>query len=135
MEMLTRPQADRIATAIRVVRPEWDTAEIMATLSHDDIRNRRGYADTFHAILAIALDDATNHPNRLLAAGPWWSIRGTAGVNTSSLLPVIDFGTDCVECLKPADHPWHINSGGIHDHPFVHPRNHQPAPRPEGLKA
>lgn len=120
MEMLTRVQADLIATAIRVVRPAWAYDELMGTLSHDDIRNRRGYADTFHALLELALDRDTNHPNRLLAAGPWWSLRGVS-TNTSDTLPVIDFATACDECLKPFEHLWHGGTGTIHDHEFRRP--------------
>lgn len=121
--MLTRVQADLMATAIRVVRPAWDHNELMKTLAHDDIRNRRGYADTFHALLELALDQTTNHPNRLLSAGPWWSLRA-GSTNTSDTLPVIDFETACDECLKPPAHLWHGDSGTPNDHEF---RRSQPA--------
>lgn len=130
--MLTRVQADLMATAIRVVRPAWTYDELMKTLSHDDIQHRRGYADTFHALLWLALDGETNHPNRLLSAGPWWAVRsGSESINTTSVLPVIDFATACDECLKPREHLWHGNTGTVHDHEFRRP---SPTPMPTHVR-
>lgn len=127
MDMLSRDQADRIASAIRVVRPEWDAGEIWQVLCHDDIKLRRTYADTFHAFLGIALDETTNHPNRLLSAGPWWAIRAAA--QPVSHARSIDFGADCAECLKPREHLWHGQTGTVNDHEFAPRRDNPPTPR------
>lgn len=111
--MLTREQADTIATAIAVVRPAWDHNRLMGILGRDDIKLRRGYIDTFHAFLAIALD-LSSEPAQVLDAGPHWAIGEALArpVNTSSLLPN-HADDDCRECGRPARHPSHFDESDL----------------------
>ena len=102
--MITKSEADRIATAITAARPEWSHAQIMGVLGKESIREKRCYADTFHAMLAVALDPKTKQPTRVLEAGPWWGVGAALNepINTTSLLPKPDFESGCHICLRPA---------------------------------
>lgn len=105
--MLTREQADRIASAIQVVRPDWNHPQLMGVLAKDEIRQRRTYVDTFHAMLSIALDDATRQPTRVLEPGPWWRVAPVERGATAALRTPAD--DDCRECGQPAAHPSHFD--------------------------
>lgn len=109
--MLNHDQADRIASAIQVVRPDWNHKQLMGVLGMDDIKLRRTYVDTFHAMLAIALDGSTKQPTRVLEPGPWWAASTDSAIppNTSDLLPT-HADDDCRECGQPATHWTHFDT-------------------------
>lgn len=123
--MLTKDEAEKIAAAANIYRPDWSVPQVMGVLAKNDIRIRRTYHDTAHAMLAIALDPATLQPTRLLEAGPWWNARP----NRTPVAAVerVDWQTACATCLKPRDHLWHAGTGTVHDCEYLHPRDHAQA--------
>lgn len=118
--MLAKEEAEKVAASTNIYRPDWSVAQIMGVLAMEDIRIRRTFPDTAHAMLAIALDLRTLQPTRLLESGPWWNARPN---KTPASTPAqrIDWQTACAICLQP-EHPPIPD-----DHDYTHPRDHAQA--------
>jgi len=70
---MTPAELDRCATVAAILKPRWPLASLKTYLTKFSSENpHRTYADTLHAIVAIALDPKTDTPARLAESGPWW---------------------------------------------------------------
>lgn len=70
---MNKTEAERIAAATNVIRPDWSPKLLMTVLA-DDRMIRRPYADALLALIACALDDQTKRPGRVHEKGSWWSV-------------------------------------------------------------
>lgn len=124
--MLTREEANRIADAIQVLRPDWGRLGVMSVLGEQRIRAQRQYRDVVVAFVAVATDPDSKTPARLLEHGPWWEA-------ARPLAPVVQLyrrptGLDCVTCSLPEE-ACRARDGG---HEFS-ARPVPPAPMPTDL--
>jgi hypothetical protein len=126
--MLTREEGERMAEAIHRLRPDWPVASLFTFIGQ---RMTRPYRDLLLELAFVAVDPKTDTPARIDQDGPWKQLSRVNGPTDHSLRP-IDFETACAECLNPPAHPWHGDSGRVHDHPFVPPQ--PPTPMPAGLR-
>lgn len=70
---MNKTEAERIAAATNIIRPDWSPKLLMTVLA-DDRMIRRPYADALLALIACGLDDQTKRPGRVHEKGPWWSV-------------------------------------------------------------
>lgn len=68
--MTTKQEAETVATAINVLRPDWPTKQIVTIIGRD--HQHRPTLDIAAALLWLALDPDTETPGRLNESGPWW---------------------------------------------------------------
>ena len=103
--MLTKDEATRIAGAVNQARPDWSPQSLMAVLGDERCR-RRAYRDLFLAFIALALDDDSRKPTRILVDGPWWQVGAprAGDVSASAWIrpPAPD---DCDVCGLGPDRP------------------------------
>lgn len=102
--MLSKKEAEKIAGAANVHRPDWSIAQLMGVLGDERIRVRRTYRDTAVAMAWVATDIDSRQPTRLLAdEGPWWeAARPLRGVSASAFIQPLT-PTDCDVCGRPPD--------------------------------
>lgn len=77
---MDKPQAETLAAAINVLRPDWPVRQIVNLLAK---HRQRPFADVAIALTAIAVDPATRTPARLHEDGPWWKAAHTARAGSS----------------------------------------------------
>lgn len=68
---MNETEADRIAAAINVLRPDWPTASLRSLIGRPDLM-RRPRRDVAVALTWVACESSTKTPARVLEAGPWW---------------------------------------------------------------
>ena len=71
--MTTKPEAERIAAAVNVLRPQWPAKSIETQIL--DRHAARPARDVLLALCWVALDPATQTPSRINASGPWWDFQ------------------------------------------------------------
>lgn len=76
MTILTRTQAEALATFIVRVREDWSHGGVMAALEKSNIVDA---LDTARAVVNLAADPTAKTPALLAKPGPWW--RNPAGEN------------------------------------------------------
>ena len=113
---MNRAEAEQIATAVSVIRPDWLRTSLVTALGrlpeHYRIRPAR---DVHLALLWLAYDPDTKTPGRLGQEGPWWGVGSLAGPGTTRTAEpgIVTYcthgepGARCLEC---------------------HPRTHQGTP-------
>lgn len=70
-------EAERIAAAVHVARPDWPKTSLLTLIrKHLIDRPRR---DVFVALAWVASEPATHTPARVLESGPWWRAAGVEG--------------------------------------------------------
>jgi len=74
--ILTRTQAEALATFIVRVREDWSHGGVMAALEKSNIVDA---LDTARAVVNLAADPSVRTPALLAKPGPWW--RNPAGEN------------------------------------------------------
>lgn len=67
---MTELEADRLATAVHALRPDWPRTSVRTVIGHDLLE--RPYAEAAAALLLVALDPETKTPRRVLLPGHWW---------------------------------------------------------------
>jgi hypothetical protein len=93
-------EAQRIAAAMHVLRPDWPTASILTMIRKNLIdRPRR---DVTVALSWIACEANSHTPARVLESGPWWIAVGVDGTTTNRPGKV-DPANRCGICSKPRD--------------------------------
>jgi hypothetical protein len=93
---VTPAEIDRLARMAASLRPDWPVQSLRTRLTgFAHAQPHRAYADTAHALVAIALDPKTGNPGRLAENGPWW--RAAPGAEPERK---ITMGTDAVICRK-----------------------------------
>ena len=78
MTILTRTQAEALATFIVRVREDWSHSGVMAALEKSNIVDA---LDTARAVVNLAADPTAKTPALLAKPGPWW--RNPTGENVS----------------------------------------------------
>lgn len=74
---MNQHEAERIAAALNIVRPDWPTASLLTLIRTKLIdRPRR---DVLVALAWVASEPNTATPARVLEAGPWWRAAGVEG--------------------------------------------------------
>jgi hypothetical protein len=124
---MNKTEAERIAAAVNIVRPEWSVPLLMKVLG-DERMIRRPYADALTALIVCASDPSTERPGRVHEKGAWWSAV-TAVAPAPSTLKYVDM-RDCSICgLMNVQHPIAHND----DHEFepLHAKGAGEKPTPE----
>lgn len=75
-------EAERIAAAINVLRPDWPTRSLITLLGRPQLASRPR-RDVLVALAWVAAEPNTANPGRVLEAGPWWKA-AAAGEPTAS---------------------------------------------------
>lgn len=124
---MNKAEAQRIASAINVMRPEWSTGLLMAVLG-DDRMIRRPYADALIALTVLATDEKSKKPGRVHDNGIWWAAV-TATVGQEIKYRTIT-NEDCAICTRPENEH---NLPTLRDHDFepYGSRNESALPTPE----
>lgn len=81
-------EAERIAAAINVARPDWPTKQLLTLLSDDRI-NKRPRRDIFVALAWIAAEPESTAPYRVLESGPWWAAAAAEHVRSATEEPEV----------------------------------------------
>jgi hypothetical protein len=108
-------EAQRIAAAMHVLRPDWPTASILTMIRKNLIdRPRR---DVTVALSWIACEANSHTPARVLESGPWWIAVGVDGTTTNRPGKV-DKANRCGICSESRERCGRIWAG---DHDFEAP--------------
>lgn len=103
-------EAERIAAAVHVLRPDWPTSSLLTLLRKNLMdRPRR---DVLVALAWVSAEPATSTPARVLESGPWWRAAAVDGDTTGRREPY-NPAEFCDICGKP--HGRHPEG----DHVFV----------------
>lgn len=105
---MNRDEAQQIATATNIIRPDWPTRQIVTILAEQKHRPAR---DVHLALTWCAWDPDTKTPARINADGPWWHTARLAGVAaeptqtppTYLACPMHGKPEPCTDCPPPAD--------------------------------
>lgn len=81
---MNRAEAEQIATAICIIRPDWLQSSIVTMLGNHQHRPAR---DVMLALVWCAYDPETKAPGRINADGPWWQTTRLAGTTTANVPP------------------------------------------------
>lgn len=81
---VNRPEAEQIAAAITLIRPDWLKVSLVTLLAKHQHRPVR---DVMLALVWIAYDPDTKAPGRISTDGPWWHIGRLAGAETADVPP------------------------------------------------
>lgn len=104
-------EAQRIAGAIALARPDWPSRQVLTLIEKHLIdRPRR---DVFVALAWIASEKASANPYRVLESGPWWLAAAVDGETTGRREPY-DPATFCGICSQPR-HRCEANPHNEHD--------------------
>ena len=74
-------EAERIAQAINVLRPDWPVRSLITLMGREQLRHRPR-RDVLVAFAWVAAETNTSNPGRVLEAGPWWkavAVNGSTG--------------------------------------------------------
>lgn len=71
-------EAERIAAAINVLRPDWPTRSLITLMQRPGLANKPR-RDVAVAFAWIACEANTAKPARVLEAGPWWQAAAIEG--------------------------------------------------------
>lgn len=94
---MNRPEAEQIATAISMLRPDWLRTSLLTLLAKHQHRSAR---DVMLALVWVAYDPETKTPGRIDAEGPWWGASRTAGMpDAPRPTPRCDRHGDWMPCL------------------------------------
>ena len=94
---MNRPEAEQIATAISMLRPDWLRTSLLTLLAKHQHRSAR---DVMLALVWVAYDPETKTPGRIDAEGPWWAAARTAGMpDAPQPTPRCDRHGDWLPCL------------------------------------
>lgn len=120
--MLTKEEAQRIAAAVNILRPDWSTNGLMSVLVDDRCR-KRPVKDLTLAFVALALDSTTRKPTRIYEHGHWWEILAPRVGPTG--YKAIDKDT-CYVCGFVGG--WFLHEGS--NHAFENPLVKKPSVKP-----
>lgn len=125
--MLSKDEAQRIASAVNALRPDWSINGLMSVLGDTRCRNRPR-KDLTIAFVTLALDETSRKPTRIYEHGPWWEVLAPKVGTTVSYR---ELGPDdCDICSRPQTmHP--ISSTDNHAWEPQDSRGKGHAPTPE----
>lgn len=89
-------EAERIAAAINLLRPDWPLKQLQTLLADERITHRPR-RDALVALAWVACETNSASPYRVLESGPWW--RAVAvDEPTGNVAPKVDRHTACTVC-------------------------------------
>ena len=103
---MNRPEAEQIASALTMIRPDWLRTSLLTILGRHQHRPAR---DAMLALVWIAYDPDTKTPARIDSDGPWWHTARLAATETAALpperlpCPIHHHPEPCPHCGPPAD--------------------------------
>jgi hypothetical protein len=123
-----RGEHDALITAVRALRPAWSVASIRDALARPEVLAHPA-AQRGPALLVLAADAATVHPNRLAVDGPWWgaATEAASAPSAPALPPRCDDPRH--DPAVPSDRYLYVNDGSADDFgagrpcPRCHPRH------------
>lgn len=115
---MIKSEAERIAGAVSMLRPDWSIPLLMAVLGDRRMINRP-YADAAIAMVALATDPTTTKPGRIHESGRWWQAVTAVTQGTPQIRAISP--DDCDICTKPR-----------HMHPIAPTDDHEWMPRRNG---
>ena len=103
---MNKPEADQIAAAVSMIRPQWLTSSLSTMLGKLPARLRdRPARDVHLALLWLAYDPRQDTPRLLREDGPWWNLAALTGPRVTVTEPGIvtrcehgEIGARCLEC-------------------------------------
>lgn len=122
---MNQNEAQRIAAAINILRPEWSTKLLMMVLG-DERMIRRPYADALIALTVCALDNNTIKPGRVHELGPWWAVASAASRTGSSRSYITPKPGVCAICDREKSQ--HDGADHSFDSPFERTAGVGPTP-------
>lgn len=78
---MTKPEAEQIASAMTMIRPDWLRVSLLTLLAKHQHRPAR---DVMLALVWVAYDPDTQAPGRINADGPWWQAGRLAATETDA---------------------------------------------------
>jgi hypothetical protein len=81
---MIRPEAEQIASAVAIIRPDWQQSSLVSLLAKHQHRPAR---DVMLALVWVAYDPTTTSPGRISADGPWWCTARLAASTDPPLPP------------------------------------------------
>lgn len=73
---MTKTEAERLATAVAALRPDWPTKSVLTFLATN--LAEKPYRDTAVALVWVAADPQSQTPARVLEPGVWWRAAAAA---------------------------------------------------------
>ena len=110
---MNKAEAEQIASAVSIIRPDWLRTSLATTLGRLPGHLRARPARDVHlALVWIAYDPDTKTPGRLAQDGPWWATARLAGPGAQRATEpgIVTYcshgepGTRCLECHPRAHH-------------------------------
>lgn len=96
-------EAERIANAINVLRPDWPVASLRTLLARPEL-TRRPRRDVLVALAWVAAEAETETPARVLESGPWWTAAAAEHARPATDAPeVIPPELRCAICSRHRD--------------------------------
>lgn len=101
--MLTKDEAQRIAGAVHILRPDWGTDGLMVILGDNRILFHP-YRDVVVAFAALAADPTSRKPTRIFEQGHWWETAAPRPHERNTSAPIRrPADDDCDTCGLAAD--------------------------------
>ena len=102
---MNRAEAEQIAAAVTLIRPDWLRTSLVTLLGKHQQRPAR---DVMLALVWIAFDPDTKGPGRIDADGPWWLTARLAATETErppylavARCPQHGQALPCLACQRP----------------------------------
>lgn len=87
---MNKPEAEQIAAAISMIRPQWLKTSLVTALGNLPAHLRERPARDVHlALLWLAYDPKQETPRLLREDGPWWNLASMAGPQSQTTEPRI----------------------------------------------
>lgn len=119
-------EAQRIATAMHQLRPDWPASSLLTLIrKHLIDRPRR---DVTVALAWVACESASHTPARVLESGPWWRAAGVEGTVTAR--QPFDPRSTCGICGK-TEQQCRANPHGEHEFQSIEMERKQLGERPD----
>lgn len=122
---MIKTEAQRIAAAVNIIRPEWPTGLLMTVLGDTRMVNRP-YADAMIALVACALDSKVEKPGRVHNDGNWWAAVTASRPVGVKYKTITD--ADCAICSRPEhEHPL-LTDNHVWEPQHARTESHKPTP-------
>ena len=93
-------EAERIANAINVLRPDWPVASLRTLLGRPEL-TRRPRRDVLVALAWVAAEPESQKPYRVLESGPWWAAAAAEHARPATEAPeIIPPEHQCAICSR-----------------------------------
>ncbi len=125
--MIERLEAERLASAIHSLRPDWPLNSLLGFLKQ---RQNRPLLEVTIELAWVAQLPDSKTPARIDADGPWKRVLMGAGMNAAPNYRVV-LPTDCAICSRPFEHHSALSRFDDHDYEPLADRKPGVGPNPE----